>query len=179
MSENNRALGLIEVIGYPTAIAAADAALKASNVHLSTISKVGSGIMTVQLLGDVSAIRSAVDAGGAEARQIGTLRYTHVIPRYDTALAGSLIKPAGAPAKTPAEPEPPAQTPAAQTIPFSPTGALTETDLRARSNAELKSLIAAMEIDADERFLRTAKKEELITTIMEHSRKEAEHGLNG
>lgn len=169
MSENNRALGLIEVIGYPTAIAAADAALKASNVHLSTISKVGSGIMTVQLLGDVSAIRSAVDAGGAEARQIGTLRYTHVIPRYDTALAGSLIKPAGAPAKTPA----------AQTIPFSPTGALTETDLRARSNAELKSLIAAMEIDADERFLRTAKKEELITTIMEHSRKEAEHGLNG
>ncbi len=87
-----RALGLIEVIGYPPAIAAADAALKAANVQLSGIVKVDGGIMTVQLFGDVSAIRAAVDAGSSAAERIGTVRGAHVIPRVDHALIGTIVK---------------------------------------------------------------------------------------
>lgn len=88
-----QALGLIEVIGYPAAIEAADAALKASNVQLSGVSKVGSGIMTVQLFGDVGAITAAVQAGGQAAERIGKVRATHVIPRVDESLIGKVIQP--------------------------------------------------------------------------------------
>ena len=87
-----QALGLIEVIGYPAAIEAADAALKASNVQLSGLSKVGSGIMTVQLFGDVGAITAAVQAGGNAAERIGKVRTTHVIPRVDESLIGKVIQ---------------------------------------------------------------------------------------
>ena len=87
-----QALGLIEVIGYPAAIEAADAALKASNVQLSGVSKVGSGIMTVQLFGDVGAITAAVQAGGNAAERIGKVRTTHVIPRVDESLIGKVIQ---------------------------------------------------------------------------------------
>lgn len=87
-----QALGLIEVIGYPAAIEAADAALKASNVQLSGLSKVGSGIMTVQLFGDVGAIKAAVEAGGRAAEKLGKVRSAHVIPRVDESLIGTVIK---------------------------------------------------------------------------------------
>ena len=91
MNDLSQALGLIEVIGYPTAIAAADAALKSADVHLKTITKVGSGIMTVQISGDVAAVRSATDTGGEEAKRVGTLRSTHVIPRYDVQLMNGIV----------------------------------------------------------------------------------------
>lgn len=86
-----QALGLIEVIGYPAAIEAADAALKASNVQLSGLSKVGSGIMTVQLFGDVGAIKAAVEAGKWAAEKLGKVRSAHVIPRVDESLIGTVI----------------------------------------------------------------------------------------
>lgn len=163
MNETTRALGLIEVIGCPTAITAADAALKAANVNLSTITKVGSGIMTVQLVGDVAAIRSAVEAGAEAAKQVGTLRYIHVIPRYDSQLLGKLIK-------DPENEEKPAEN----------SRELTEDDLRSRTNSDLKSLIQAMNIKTDEQFLKTAKKDDLITTIMGGIRKkEANDGIDG
>ena len=88
----NEALGLIEVIGYPTAIEAADQALKAANVKLASITKVDGGIMTVQILGDVGAVTAAVAAGGASASKVGTIRATHVIPRVDTALFDTVLK---------------------------------------------------------------------------------------
>ncbi len=87
-----QALGLIEVIGYPAAIEAADAALKASNVQLGGLSKVGSGIMTVQLFGDVGAMTAAVEAGGRAAEKLGKVRSAHVIPRVDESLIGTVIK---------------------------------------------------------------------------------------
>ncbi len=91
MNDLSQALGLIEVIGYPTAIAAADVALKSADVHLKAITKVGSGIMTVQISGDVAAVRSATDTGGEEAKRVGTLRSTHVIPRYDVQLMNGIV----------------------------------------------------------------------------------------
>ena len=87
-----QALGLIEVVGYPAVIEAADAALKASNVQLGGLSKVGSGIMTVQLFGDVGAITAAVEAGGRAAEKLGKVRSAHVIPRVDESLIGTIIK---------------------------------------------------------------------------------------
>ncbi len=164
MSENQRALGLIEVIGCPTAITAADAALKAANVKLSCITKVGSGIMTVQLVGDVSAIRSAIEAGADAAKEVGVLRTTHIIPRYDTQLLKGLIK----------------QHSTENKVQKSDTVHLTEDDLRSRTNADLKNLINAMQIKTDEQFLKTAKKDDLITTIMTNSpKKEIENGIDG
>lgn len=88
----NEALGLIEVIGYPTAIEAADQALKAASVKLASITKVDGGIMTVQILGDVGAVTAAVAAAGAAAARVGTIRATHVIPRVDTALFDTVLK---------------------------------------------------------------------------------------
>ena len=87
-----QALGLIEVVGYPAVIEAADAALKAANVQLGGLSKVGSGIMTVQLFGDVGAITAAVEAGGRAAEKLGKVRSAHVIPRVDESLIGTIIK---------------------------------------------------------------------------------------
>lgn len=163
MSDLSQALGLIEVVGYPTAIAAADAALKSAEVHLTTITKVGSGIMTVQLTGDVAAIRSAVDTGGEEAKRVGVLRSTHVIPRYDTQLVNRVIEVNN--------------TNEHQKVKHS--NKLDEEDLRTKTNADLKNLINAMDIKTDEQFLKTAKKDELITTIMTNVPKEEDNGING
>ncbi len=163
MNDLSQALGLIEVIGYPTAIAAADAALKSADVHLNTITKVGSGIMTVQLTGDVAAIRSSVDAGSNEAKRIGTLRAKHVIPRYDIQLMNGVLnidKKSDKPKVT-------------------HSNKLDEDELRTRTNADLKNLINAMEIKTDEQFLKTAKKDELITTIMTNIPKEEQNGIDG
>lgn len=160
MNDLSQALGLIEVIGYPTAIAAADAALKSADVHLKTITKVGSGIMTVQITGDVAAVRSATDTGGEEAKRVGTLRSTHVIPRYDIQLMNGILTDSKKEKKS--------------------SGELNEDDLRMRTNSDLKNLINAMDIKADEQFLKTAKKEELITTIMTNiPKKEDNNGVNG
>lgn len=80
------ALGLIEVIGFPCAIDAADAAAKAASIKILGISKIGSGMITVQLMGDVGAVESAVQAGEQSAKRIGKVLHTHVIPRADSQL---------------------------------------------------------------------------------------------
>ena len=86
-----RALGLIEVMGLPGAVEAADAALKAANVTLLNVAKVGSGIMTVEITGDVGAVTAAVEAGALSASRITTLRAKHVIPRMDDALMQKVV----------------------------------------------------------------------------------------
>lgn len=86
-----RALGMIEVIGLTPAIEAADSALKAANVTLITIAKAGSGILTVEITGDVGAVTAAVGAGAAAAKKVGTLRAKHVIPNVDESLVGKII----------------------------------------------------------------------------------------
>ena len=86
-----QALGLIEVVGYPPAVEAADAALKAANVTLLSIAKADAGIMTVEIVGDVGAVTSAVDAGARSAARIGLVRARHVIPRVEPDLIGKII----------------------------------------------------------------------------------------
>lgn len=74
------ALGMIETRGLTAAIEAADAMTKAANVHLVGTEKIGSGLVTVMIRGDVGAVRAAVDAGSQAASSLGELVATHVIP---------------------------------------------------------------------------------------------------
>jgi microcompartment protein CcmL/EutN len=76
-------LGMIETYGLPALIAAADAAAKTADVKVTTYEKVDAGIVTIYILGDVAAVKAAVDAGAAEAKRVGKLLATHVIPRPD------------------------------------------------------------------------------------------------
>ena len=75
------ALGMIETRGLASAIEAADAMVKAANVHLLGKELVGGGLVTVMVRGDVGAVKAAVEAGAAAAKRVGELISVHVIPR--------------------------------------------------------------------------------------------------
>ncbi|WP_459930248.1 ethanolamine utilization microcompartment protein EutM [Desulfosporosinus burensis] len=80
----SEALGMIETKGLVGAIEAADAMVKAANVELIGYEKIGSGLVTVMVRGDVGAIKAATDAGAAAARKVGEVVSIHVIPRPHT-----------------------------------------------------------------------------------------------
>ena len=75
------ALGMVETKGLIGAIEAADAMVKAANVKLVGKEKVGSGLVTVMVRGDVGAVKAATEAGAAAAKRVGELVAVHVIPR--------------------------------------------------------------------------------------------------
>ena len=75
------ALGMVETRGLVAAIEAADAMLKAANVELVGTEKIGSGLVSVMVRGDVGAVKAAVEAGGSSAQKLGEIIATHVIPR--------------------------------------------------------------------------------------------------
>ena len=75
------ALGMVETRGLVAAIEAADAMLKAANVVLVGTEKIGSGLVSVMVRGDVGAVNAAVQAGGTTAAKLGEIIATHVIPR--------------------------------------------------------------------------------------------------
>ncbi len=75
------ALGMVETRGLVAAIEAADAMLKAANVVLIGTEKIGSGLVSVMVRGDVGAVKASVEAGSASASRLGELVATHVIPR--------------------------------------------------------------------------------------------------
>ncbi len=78
---NSEALGMVETKGLVGAIEAADAMVKAANVALVGYEKIGSGLVTVMVRGDVGAVKAATDAGAAAARIVGEVVSIHVIPR--------------------------------------------------------------------------------------------------
>ena len=75
------ALGMIETRGLTAAIEAADAMVKAAEVTLIGTEKIGSGLVSVMVRGDVGAVKAAVEAGSATASRLGEVIATHVIPR--------------------------------------------------------------------------------------------------
>ena len=75
------ALGMVETRGLVAAIEAADSMLKAANVPLIGTEKIGSGLVSVMVRGDVGAVKAAVEAGSPNASRLGELVATHVIPR--------------------------------------------------------------------------------------------------
>lgn len=78
------ALGMVETRGLTAAIEASDAMIKAAEVTLVGTEKIGSGLVTVMVRGDVGAVKAAVDAGSAAASRLGELVATHVIPSPHT-----------------------------------------------------------------------------------------------
>lgn len=82
-----QALGMIETRGLVASIEAADAMLKAAAVELVGTEKIGSGLVTVMVQGDVGAVKAATEAGQEAASRLGELVSVHVIPRPHTSVA--------------------------------------------------------------------------------------------
>ncbi len=81
MAKTNEALGMIETKGLVALIEATDAMLKAANVEFLTWEKVGSGLATAFVSGDVAAVKAATDAGASAAGRVGEVVSVQVIPR--------------------------------------------------------------------------------------------------
>ncbi len=75
------AIGMIETKGLVASIEAADAMVKAANVTLIGKEKVGGGLITVLIRGDVGAVKAATEAGAEAAKRVGELISVYVIPR--------------------------------------------------------------------------------------------------
>ena len=75
------AVGMIETLGFPAVVEAADAMVKAANVQLLGKEYIGAGYVTVFVRGDVGAVKAATDAGAAASAQVGQVVSVHVIPR--------------------------------------------------------------------------------------------------
>ena len=87
-----QALGMVETKGLVGAIEAADAMVKAANVQLIGKEKIGSGLVTVMVRGDVGAVKASVEASAAAAKRVGELVSVHVIPRPHEDVEGILLK---------------------------------------------------------------------------------------
>ncbi|MGA3264902.1 MAG: BMC domain-containing protein [Terracidiphilus sp.] len=77
----NEAIGMIETKGLVALVQATDAMLKAASVKFVGWNKIGGGLCSVFVQGDVGSVRAAVDAGGNAARAAGEVRSVHVIAR--------------------------------------------------------------------------------------------------
>ncbi len=75
------ALGLVETRGLTALIEVADSMVKAANVSLLGMEKIGSGYVTIMVTGDVGAVKAAVEAGAAAVKGLGELVAAHIIPR--------------------------------------------------------------------------------------------------
>lgn len=98
MAEPMKALGMLETKGLVCMIEGTDAMLKAANVQMVGWEKVGSGLVTTFVVGDVAAVKAAIDAGASAASKIGEVVSVQVIPRPHEDIAAMLPKP-----KTPAK----------------------------------------------------------------------------
>jgi ethanolamine utilization protein EutM len=85
-------VGMIETRGLVALVYATDAMLKAAKVEFKGWKKVGSGLCTAFVTGDVASVKAAVDAGAAAARPIGEVVSVHVIPRPHEDLKNVLPK---------------------------------------------------------------------------------------
>jgi ethanolamine utilization protein EutM len=92
------AIGLIETRGLVAAIEAADAMVKAADVDMAGWQRIGGGLVTTMVRGDVAAVRAATDAGAAAARAVGEVVAVHVIPRPHDSLV-ELLPDAGFPSR--------------------------------------------------------------------------------
>ena len=93
MAKAMEALGMIETKGFVALVEASDAMMKAANVQFLGWDKVGSGLVTAFVTGDVAAVKAATDAGAAAAGRIGEVVSVQVIPRPHDDLG--IVLPAG------------------------------------------------------------------------------------
>lgn len=93
MAKPMEALGMLETKGLVCLIEGVDAMLKSANVQMIGWEKVGSGMVTAFVSGDVAAVKAAIDAGASAASKIGEVISVQVIPRPHEELSGVLPKP--------------------------------------------------------------------------------------
>jgi len=93
MAKSMEALGMIETKGFVCMLEAVDSMLKAANVQMVGWDKVGSGLVTSFIVGDVAAVKAAIDAGASAASKLGQVVSVEVIPRPHEELAAVLPKP--------------------------------------------------------------------------------------
>jgi ethanolamine utilization protein EutM len=92
MAKTLEALGMIETKGFITLVEASDAMMKAANVQFLGWEKIGSGLVTAFVTGDVAAVKAATDAGAAAGGRLGEIVSVQVIPRPHDDLASILPK---------------------------------------------------------------------------------------
>jgi carbon dioxide concentrating mechanism protein CcmO len=78
---SNQAIGLLETVGFPAMVGAADAMLKSAEVQLASYEMVGAGLCTAIIRGNVADVTIAIESGMHEAERIGELHSVMVIPR--------------------------------------------------------------------------------------------------
>ncbi len=91
MTQISEALGMIETKGFVSLVEAVDAMMKAANVQFLGWDKVGSGLVSAFVCGDVAAVKAATDAGAAAAGRVGEVVSVQVIARPHTDL-GKVLK---------------------------------------------------------------------------------------
>ena len=89
-SNNLEALGMIETKGLTALVEASDAMVKSANVTLLGWQKIGSGMVTALVVGDVAAVKAALDAGSKAAERVGEVVAVQVIPRPHEDVSGVL-----------------------------------------------------------------------------------------
>ena len=182
-----KALGMIELYGYLAAVEALDSALKAANVSSLGATKVGGGLVTVMVEGDVGAVKASMDAAASAAERVGEVISVHVIPRPHESV-GEMLKPPTPPApeKSP-EPDPePKPEPELKLEPEAeavPDNAVIEEPVKAESYTEemlekmsvskLRTIARELQVDNMTREqIRFGKKTELIQNILEFTGRE-------
>lgn len=87
---SGQALGMIETKGFVASVEAADVMVKSANVELVAYEKIGSGMVTVIVRGDVGAVKAAVEAAAEAVARVGELLGYDVIARPDTGVEAIL-----------------------------------------------------------------------------------------
>ncbi len=85
-----QALGMVETRGFAALVEATDAMIKAANVRAVGYTKIGGGIVSIAVRGDVGAVKAATDAGVAAARQVGEVLSVSVIPSPDRTVSADV-----------------------------------------------------------------------------------------
>lgn len=146
------ALGLLETLGYPPAITALDAALKTAAVSLKGIQRVGAGLVTILIEGDVAAVQTAIEAGNMAAQTLGTVVSCHVIPRPDDQLELLMHKPGAGVEKRKSS-----EATSAAEVPTAPTA---EAVIAPEEMAEDEEIITEIERTIDEAIVEPVPKTE-------------------
>jgi microcompartment protein CcmL/EutN len=161
----NTALGLVETIGLTPAIEAADTALKTADVRLLGLECIGSGLVSIQLVGDVSSVQVAVAAARGAASRLGEVHSHTVIARTGEGL-GRIVVPVELASSTPvaaAEEDPQEKAPDAMSAPQSGEESF---DLQAMSVTRLRRLARSFEgFPLSRQKIKFARKEELIELL--------------
>jgi len=129
----NKALGLVETLGLVPAIEGADAAVKSADVELKGLEMIGAGLVTIVIVGDISAVSSAVDAGKAAATRLGTVLSTTVIGRTGEGLE-TVLEPD--PEATDPSPVPPSAEPVLPASPATEVHGITDKAPESETEAE-------------------------------------------